>query len=251
MSAKEEYRRQRQQYRAEQDVREAKKRVHEAFEYLAPRDPSRAYGLLLTNQQQWASEYRDHEIPMKPSVPGTSNHLRNEVKVQEESPMNTNLPVTFDDAEAHIIHTFAPTHGNLEIIRQACHKVEGWSKIGEGYMLNAKTNNNVHWIEIKSPKGKIFRVAFDVHPKHKTPMPHVWRNIDGKLYKKNLYDGSGGAAMRYLREKFTTAGPKSPYFSLHGAHPIVVIALLLNGVKLNIVTHSEKNLEVTQKILCS
>lgn len=238
MSAKEEYRRQRQEYR-----------VRQGYEYLAPRDPIRANTLLLTNQQQWASEYRDHEIPMKKSVPGTSNHLANE-SIQKESPMNTiaNLPVSINDETAHIIQTFASTSGNLEIIRKACHQYTRWSKVNEGYMLNAKTGNNVHWIEIQSPKGKIFRVCFDVHPEHHTPTAHVWENVEGKLHKKNLYYGNNGAALRFLREKFTRANPNSPYFSLHGAHPIVVIALLLNGAKLNIVS---KNVDVTTKILCS
>lgn len=162
--------------------------------------------------------------------------------------MNTiqDLPITIN-AEAHIIHSFASTNGNLEVIRTACHKMLNWSKVDEGYMHNAKTGNQVHWVEIKSPKGETFRVAFDVHPVHKTPTPHVWLWHENKLRKLNLYGGKFGAARRYLRETFKSARPNSPFFSLHGAHYIVIMALLLNGAKLNIVSH---NPEVTTKILC-
>lgn len=233
MNAREEYQRQRKDYR-----------VQQGYKALVGPDPIRANALLAGYQ----SEYRDHEIPMLPSRPGTSNHVEN-TTVNKESVMN--LPITFNNADAHLIHSFASTNGNLEVIRTACHKFTNWVKVDEGYMLNAKTNNNVHWIEIKSPKGEIFRVAFDVHPVHKTPTPHVWMWRDGQLRKINLYGGRMGAARRYLREKFTRANPNNLYFSLHGAHYIVAVALLLNGATLNIVTHSEKNLEVSRRILCS
>lgn len=230
-AAKAEYQRQRKDYR-----------VRQGYQQLVGPDPVRANALYNAYQ----SEYRDQEIPMLPSRPGTSNHLDN-ITIQKESPMNT-LPITINDRNAHIIHTFASTGGNLDIIRRACHQQKGWVKVDEGYMLNNVTGNNVHWIEIQSPKGKIFRVCFDVHPTHCTPVPHVWENVNGKLHKRNLYAGNAGAARRYLREKFTRANPNSPWFSLHGAHFIVVMALLLNGAKLNIVS---KNPAVTQKILCS
>lgn len=235
-SAKAEYQRQRKE-----------ERVRRGYEYLAPRDPIRANALLLTNQQQWASEYRDHEIPQLPSRPGTSNHV-SETTIQKESPMNALNQVEYNNPNAHIIHTFASTSGNLEIIRTSCHQIEGWSKVGEGHMLNGKTNKNVKWVEIQSPKGKIFRIAFDIHPKHKTPCPVVWENVNGKLYRKNLYDGKDGAARSFLRRKFTTANPNSPWFSLHGAHHLVIKALLLQGHTLNIVTERE---DITTKILCS
>ena len=233
-AAREEYQRQRKEYR-----------VQQGYKALVGPDPVRANALYNAYQ----SEYRDHEIPMLPSRPGTSNHVE-EITVKKESPMNTinTMPITINDESAHIITSFASTNGNLEIIRTACRKVQGWSKVDEGYMLNTKTNNNVHWVEIQSPKGEIFRVCFDVHPEHKTPTPHVWMWKGGKLRKINLYSGAMGAARRFLREKFTKARPSSVYFSLHGAHYIVCMALLLNGAKLNIVS---KNPEVTQKILCS
>lgn len=228
MSAKAEYQQQRKAYR-----------VKSWYDYLNLRDPVRANMLMNAG-------YRDHEIPMSKSVPGKSNHISNEHQVKES--LVNNLPITINEANAHIIHTFASTNGNLEIIRKACKQAERWSKVDEGYMHNALTNNMVHWIEIKSPKGKVFRVCFDTHPKFQTPTAHVWEHLNGKLHKRNLYSGDAGAARRYLRETFTQAGPNSPWFSLHGAHPIVVIALLLNGVKLNIVS---KNPDITLKILCS
>jgi len=218
-----EYQQQRTQYRAQS-----------AYDYLRPRDPVRANVLWHEHQKFEAlkGQYRDHEFPMK-----------------EDSNMHTpefTLPVEFNNVSTPIWKTFASTSGNLEIIRTACHHLEQWSKVGEGFMYNERTGNNVRWIEIQSPKGEVFRVTFDKHPEHHTYTPSVWMKREGKLCKINLHSGKMGAARRYLLENFSHARPTSPYFSLHGAHYIVVMALLLDGQKLNVVS---KRIDIAYKIL--
>lgn len=145
--------------------------------------------------------------------------------------------ITINDRSAAIWRTFACTGPNTHVIKKALRNFQNWKLVGEKMMRNPVTGNKVRFVGIQSPQGNRFLITFDRHCEFPTMTAYAWMLKDGKPRKINLYGGEMGWAKNCLLRDFGgIKNPNDPRFSLHGAHHLVLVALLLSGEKLNIAT---------------
>lgn len=182
-----------------------------------------------------ANAIAEWEVNKRLPVAGMSDH---NVPMKEHTV--TNLPEFIElNAEAPAWRTFASTSLSYFEIGETLKAMKGWKKIKEAQLKDPFTGNVSRFVLIESPSKQRFAVTFG-KVKFAEGRKESWSPIcymlDGKQLRKiNLESGKLGWTRRHFRDLFKKAGPDSPYCGYRAPHRFALIALLLDGQKLNLV----------------
>ena len=220
------------------------------LEGIADRDPRKSFALY-----QWEITKMQNQLTNNNPDLTAAMHkieaemLRNVHRMHEFHMTEDNVPtpvipqVSFNDRQATPHRTFGGHFLTYAEIGKAIKTSKEWKLIAKSDRKNFMTGNVRNFILIESPSKQRFAVCWDIvafKDEKRRVIPgsvthYIFIMKGGKPVRINPFAGNLGWTTRKFFDLFPNASAGSPYFAYRAPHQIALIALLLDGQKLNIV----------------